>query len=65
MQNSRVPEFAPHGRQPRGVQGTDVDQVADALLRAGQRPTVEKIRAQLGTGSPNTINPCSITGGSG
>ncbi|MGC2030130.1 MAG: DNA-binding protein [Steroidobacteraceae bacterium] len=30
---------------------------ADALLRAGERPTVEKIRLRLGSGSPNTIGP--------
>jgi len=35
----------------------DVDRAADALLRAGQRPTIEKVRAHVGHGSPNTINP--------
>ena len=29
----------------------------DALLRAGERPTVEKIRLRLGSGSPNTVGP--------
>ena len=50
---------APHayGTAPRGVSARDVSQAADALLRAGNRPSVEKIRAQLGGGSPNTINP--------
>ena len=31
---------------------SDVEQAADALLRAGKRPTVEKIRAIIGSGSP-------------
>lgn len=57
METSRTSTFPPLGRQPRGVQGPDVDRVADALLRSGERPTVEKIRQKLGTGSPNTINP--------
>jgi hypothetical protein len=35
----------------------DVDRAADALLREGERPTIERIRARLGRGSPNTINP--------
>lgn len=45
------------GRPTRGVGAADVDRVADALLRQGERPTVEKVRGALGTGSPNTINP--------
>jgi hypothetical protein len=40
-----------------GITGSDVDRAADALLRAGVRPTVEKVRAKIGRGSPNTINP--------
>ena len=32
-------------------------QAADALLRDKERPTVERIRARLGSGSPNTIGP--------
>jgi hypothetical protein len=42
---------------PRGITGSDVDRAADALLRAGQRPTVERVREAIGRGSPNTINP--------
>ena len=42
---------------PRGITSTDVDRAADALLRDGQRPTIEKVRATIGRGSPNTINP--------
>lgn len=41
----------------RGITSLDVDRAADALLREGSRPTVERVRAALGRGSPNTINP--------
>ena len=41
----------------RGITSSDVDRAADALLREGQRPTIEKVRAKIGRGSPNTINP--------
>jgi chromosome segregation ATPase len=34
-----------------------VERAADSLLRDGERPTIEKIRARLGRGSPNTVNP--------
>lgn len=40
---------------PRGITQGQVDAAADGLLQVGERPTVEKVRAQLGTGSPNTI----------
>ncbi len=46
-----------YGQAPRGVSARDVERSADALLRAGERPTIEKVREKLGTGSPNTINP--------
>ena len=46
-----------YGSRSRGVNAADVERAADQLLRSGERPTVEKIRASLGTGSPNTINP--------
>lgn len=39
----------------RGITQEQVSTAADALVTAGERPTVEKIRAQLGTGSPNTV----------
>jgi len=42
---------------PRAINSSDVDRAADALLRAGHRPTIEKVRATIGRGSPNTINP--------
>jgi len=38
-----------------GVTQEQVDAAADALLRAGERPTIERVRALLGTGSPNTL----------
>ena len=41
----------------RFVSAADVDRAADALLRDGQRPTIEKVRQKIGRGSPNTINP--------
>jgi len=45
------------GIAPRAINSSDVDRAADALLRMGSRPTVEKVRATIGRGSPNTINP--------
>ncbi|MDP2418595.1 MAG: DNA-binding protein [Hydrogenophaga sp.] len=35
----------------------DVWSAADLVLNAGQRPTIERVRAQLGRGSPNTVAP--------
>ncbi len=46
-----------HGPPSRGISAGDVELAADALLREGDRPTIEKIRAKIGRGSPNTINP--------
>jgi hypothetical protein len=40
-----------------GVTFDDVSQAADALFRARERPTVERVRAKIGGGSPNTIGP--------
>src|SRR3546814_4557706 len=39
----------------RGITESDVHSAADAIVDAGERPTVERIRAHLGTGSPNTV----------
>lgn len=39
----------------RGLTELDVHQAADELIAGGKRPTVERIRAHLGTGSPNTV----------
>jgi len=45
------------GTASRGITAGDVDRAADELLRAGERPTIEKVRIKIGRGSPNTINP--------
>ena len=39
----------------RGITEIDVHNAADALVAGGERPTVERIRGYLGTGSPNTV----------
>jgi hypothetical protein len=46
-----------YGSPTRGITQADVSQAADALLRAGERPTVDKIRNSVGRGSPNTVGP--------
>jgi hypothetical protein len=46
-----------YGTPSGGIRQSDVSHAADTLLRAGNRPTVEKVRAKIGRGSPNTINP--------
>jgi hypothetical protein len=38
-----------------GVTEAQVHAAADALLAQGERPTIERLRAHLGTGSPNTV----------
>lgn len=38
-----------------GITQEQVNGAADALIAAGERPTVERVRAALGTGSPNTV----------
>ena len=40
----------------KGITQDQVNKVADQLLLAGERPTIERIRTALGTGSPNTVN---------
>jgi len=56
---TEVPPPASNYRRPGRprVAQMDVDRAADALLRQGQRPSIEKLRAALG-GSPNTLGPC-------
>lgn len=39
-----------------GITFEQVEQVANAILQAGQNPTIERIRSQLGTGSASTIS---------
>ncbi|CAN7331565.1 DNA-binding protein [Rhizobacter sp. LjRoot28] len=41
----------------RGITQTDVWQAADALLLEGARPTIERVRQKIGSGSPNTVSP--------
>jgi hypothetical protein len=60
MSPRRLPERPPRPDPQtarRGITPVDVDRAADALLRAGERPTIEKVRQTIGRGSPNTINP--------
>lgn len=40
----------------RGITEADVLEAADALLARGERPTIERVRQELGRGSPNTVN---------
>jgi len=40
---------------PRGITQDQVNQAADTIVATGERPTVERIRSHLGTGSPNTV----------
>jgi hypothetical protein len=47
----------PFGPPSRGITQSDVNHAADTLLRLGERPTIDKVRAKIGKGSPNTINP--------
>lgn len=44
-------------RGPRGVQAEEVWAAADTVLSLGERPTIERVRQQLGRGSPNTVGP--------
>lgn len=44
-------------KKSRGVQQHEVDAAADALLARQLRPTIERVREELGRGSPNTIAP--------
>ncbi len=44
-------------KSSRGVQQHEVDAAADALIAQGVRPTIERVRGQMGRGSPNTVAP--------
>lgn len=44
-------------RSGRGIQEAQVWEAADALLQDGLRPTIERVRQKLGSGSPNTVSP--------
>lgn len=41
---------------PRGITQPEVFAAAEAVLARGLRPTIERVRAELGRGSPNTVN---------
>ena len=41
---------------PRGITESDVWKACDALLMEGARPTIERVRQKIGTGSPNTVS---------
>lgn len=40
----------------RGISEGDVFEAADQLLARGERPTIERVRQEIGSGSPNTVN---------
>lgn len=44
-------------KSSKGVQQADVWGAADAIVAAGERPTIEKVRQKIGSGSPNTVSP--------
>jgi hypothetical protein len=39
----------------RGITQDQVNEAARSILTTGERPTVERVRIALGTGSPNTV----------
>ncbi len=41
----------------RGINEKDVFKACDALVLAGERPTIERVRQKIGRGSPNTVSP--------
>jgi hypothetical protein len=43
-------------RRARRITAEEVFAAADALVMSGHRPTIDRVRIQLGRGSPNTIN---------
>ncbi len=44
-------------KNSRGVQQHEVEAAADTLIAQGVRPTIERVRGQMGRGSPNTVAP--------
>jgi chromosome segregation ATPase len=55
-----IPRYqAGGGKRPRGRPGVQIDDVtraADALIAQGLKPTIERVRRELGGGSPNTVS---------
>ena len=50
------PTRPPPGRA-NAVTAADVEAAAGAMLRKGEKPTIERVRIRIGRGSPNTIAP--------
>ena len=44
-------------RGGRGIQEAQVWEAADELVHEGLRPTIERVRQKIGSGSPNTVSP--------
>ncbi len=44
-------------KSSRGIQEPQVWAAADQLLAEGLRPTIERVRQKIGSGSPNTVSP--------
>ena len=53
--NASNSTFPPRGG--RGIQEAQVWEAADALVHEGLRPTIERVRQKIGSGSPNTVSP--------
>ena len=53
--NASSSTFPPRGG--RGIQEAQVWEAADALVHEGLRPTIERVRQKIGSGSPNTVSP--------
>ncbi|MDM0084585.1 DNA-binding protein [Variovorax sp. J31P179] len=49
MESSNVSTFPPRGG--RGIQEAQVWEAADALVHEGLRPTIERVRQKIGSGS--------------
>src|SRR5437868_4203587 len=55
--NSSSANIHPIRSGGRGIQEAQVWEAADALLHEGLRPTIERVRQKIGSGSPNTVSP--------
>ena len=51
------PDWSTEMPRSRGVKRQDVWDAADAVLLQGSKPTIERVRQHLGSGSPNTVGP--------
>lgn len=60
----KTPQQKPKGEHKMARPGITYDEVIaaiDAILAAGEEPTIQRIREHLGTGSPNTIHRHLVT----